>query len=136
MKVRDIFNLRRTALTLFLGNSNLVAPAPLTPMNRDAQANEVPRQLTLADRRRIFKQIIVKCVLQLLLIETTHELLQNQDVYNTIPAQHLLRFMGVLDDSYQFARKFNADKELRMALWRVGASALTSLAGPLLTPYI
>ena len=68
----------------------------------------------------MFKQIIVKCVLQLLLIETTHELLQNNDVYNTIPAEHLLRFMGVLDDSWRFARKFNADKDLRMRLWKVG----------------
>lgn len=28
--------------------------------------------------------------------------------------------MSALDDSYRFARKFNADKELRMALWKVG----------------
>jgi brefeldin A-inhibited guanine nucleotide-exchange protein len=91
-------------------------------MNPESQVDGPPRQLTLADRRRIFKQIIVKCVLQLLLIETTHELLQNREVYNTIPAKHLLRFMSVLDDSYQFARKFNADKDLRMALWRVGKS--------------
>jgi brefeldin A-inhibited guanine nucleotide-exchange protein len=76
--------------------------------------------LTASARRRIFQQIIVKCVLQLLLIETTHELLQNDDVYNTIPAKHLLRFMTALDDSYEFARKFNADKELRLALWKVG----------------
>lgn len=76
--------------------------------------------LTASARRRIFQQIIVKCVLQLLLIETTHELLQNDDVYNTIPAKHLLRFMTALDDSYEFARKFNADKDLRMALWKVG----------------
>lgn len=76
--------------------------------------------ITAVERRRAFKQIIVKCVLQLLLIETTHELLQNDDVYNTIPAEHLLRFMTVLDDSYKFARKFNADKDLRMALWKVG----------------
>lgn len=76
--------------------------------------------LTASVRRRIFKQIIVKCVLQLLLIETTHELLENDNVYNTIPAIHLLRFMTALDDSYEFARKFNADKDLRMALWKVG----------------
>lgn len=61
-------------------------------------------------------------MLQLLLIETTHELLQNDDVYQTIPAEHLLRFLGVLDDSYKFARRFNADKDLRMALWKVGES--------------
>ncbi|WVQ80563.1 hypothetical protein IAT38_002668 [Cryptococcus sp. DSM 104549] len=95
-----------------------VAPAPLEPAT-DTPAS-LPPSLTYGEQRRIFKQIIVKCVLQLLLIETTHELLQNDDVYNTIPAEHLLRFMGVLDDSWRFARKFNADKDLRMKLWKVG----------------
>jgi brefeldin A-inhibited guanine nucleotide-exchange protein len=85
-----------------------------------SNATEKLGPLTASTRRRIFQQIIVKCVLQLLLIETTHELLQNNDVYNTIPAKHLLRFMTALDDSYEFARRFNADKELRMALWKVG----------------
>jgi brefeldin A-inhibited guanine nucleotide-exchange protein len=94
-----------------------VAPAPLESVsNRSA----LPADFSYADQRRIFKQIIVKCVLQLLLIETTHELLQNDDVYNTIPAEHLLRFMGVLDDSWRFARRFNANKDLRMKLWKVG----------------
>lgn len=95
-----------------------VAPAPLEPASEKARASA--GELTYTDQRRIFKQIIVKCVLQLLLIETTHGLLQNNDVYNTIPAEHLLRFMGVLDDSWKFARRFNADKELRTALWRAG----------------
>jgi brefeldin A-inhibited guanine nucleotide-exchange protein len=75
---------------------------------------------TLGDRRRIFKQIIVKCVLQLLLIETTNDLLRNNAVYTTIPPEQLLRLMGVLDHSYQFARMFNDDKELRTGLWKVG----------------
>jgi brefeldin A-inhibited guanine nucleotide-exchange protein len=95
-----------------------VAPAPLEPSNDKSPA--LSNSLTYAEQRRIFKQIIVKCVLQLLLIETTHGLLQNDDVYNTIPAEHLLRFMGVLDDSWRFARRFNADKDLRMKLWKVG----------------
>lgn len=30
--------------------------------------------------------------------------------------------MGVLDQSYQFARMFNDDKELRTGLWKVGQS--------------
>ncbi|KAL7423231.1 guanine nucleotide exchange protein for ADP-robosylation factor [Cryptotrichosporon argae] len=98
--------------------NKFVAPAPLAKVvDRPAP---LPERITHAEQRRIFKQIIVKCVLQLLLIETTHELLQNDDVYNTIPAEHLLRFMGVLDDSWRFARKFNADKDLRMRLWKVG----------------
>ncbi|WVW84498.1 hypothetical protein I302_106532 [Kwoniella bestiolae CBS 10118] len=96
-----------------------VAPAPLEPYT-DSSPPPSLTSLTYGEQRRIFKQIIVKCVLQLLLIETTHELLQNDEVYNTIPAEHLLRFMGVLDDSWRFARKFNADKDLRMKLWKVG----------------
>ena len=59
-------------------------------------------------------------MLQLLLIETTNDLLRNDEVYNTIPPEHLLRLMGVLDHSYQFARLFNEDKELRTGLWKVG----------------
>jgi len=62
----------------------------------------------------------VKCVLQLLLIETTNDLLRNDNVYNTIPPGQLLRMMSVLDQSYQFARSFNEDKELRTGLWKVG----------------
>lgn len=50
----------------------------------------------------------------------TNELLRNDDVYNTIPPDQLLRLMGVLDHSYQFARSFNDDKELRTGLWKVG----------------
>jgi brefeldin A-inhibited guanine nucleotide-exchange protein len=105
------------AYTTIANFHKFVAPAPLESVsNRSA----LPADFSYADQRRIFKQIIVKCVLQLLLIETTHELLQNDDVYNTIPAEHLLRFMGVLDDSWRFARRFNANKDLRMKLWKVG----------------
>ncbi|KAJ6515920.1 hypothetical protein C8R45DRAFT_958068 [Mycena sanguinolenta] len=98
-------------------NGQTILPAPLSP------SGERPRpdaQSSSAERRRIFKQIIVKCVLQLLLIETTNDLLRNDNVYNTIPPEHLLRLMGVLDHSYQFARLFNDDKELRTGLWKVG----------------
>jgi brefeldin A-inhibited guanine nucleotide-exchange protein len=97
-------------------NDQAIIPAPLSPPSDRPQ--EVKH--TLSDRRRIFKQIIVKCVLQLLLIETTNDLLRNNAVYTTIPPEQLLRLMGVLDHSYQFARMFNDDKELRTGLWKVG----------------
>lgn len=77
---------------------------------------------SLSNRRKIFNQIIVKCVLQLLLIETTNELLRKETIYSKIPPDQLLRLMGVLDHSYQFARMFNDDKELRTGLWKVGES--------------
>ncbi|KAJ6599098.1 hypothetical protein DFH09DRAFT_971185 [Mycena vulgaris] len=98
-------------------NGQTILPAPLSP-NGDQPRHDA--KTSSADRRRIFKQIIVKCVLQLLLIETTNDLLRNDEVYNTIPPEHLLRLMGVLDHSYQFARMFNDDKELRTGLWKVG----------------
>lgn len=94
-----------------------ILPAPLSPSSEPLKTES---QSPLATRRRIFRQIIVKCVLQLLLIEMTNELLRNDDVYNTIPPDQLLRLMGVLDHSYQFARSFNDDKELRTGLWKVG----------------
>ncbi|SCZ88352.1 BZ3500_MvSof-1268-A1-R1_Chr2-1g04354 [Microbotryum saponariae] len=96
--------------------NGFVAPTPLSPPTEDVPHVRAP----VTDRRRIFRQIIVKCVLQLLLIETTHELLQHERVYTTIPPAELLKLMSALDDSYRFARKFNADKPLRMALWKVG----------------
>ena len=89
---------------------------PNTPVNEQRSFNFQP----IPDRKKVFRQIIVKCVLQLLLIETAHELLQNEEVYTTIPPADLLKLMAVLDESYQFAKKFNADKDLRMALWKVG----------------
>jgi len=76
--------------------------------------------MTQSERRRIFKQIIVKCVLQLLLIETTNELLSKGLVYDFIPPHELLRLTGVLEDSFKFSRKFNSDKDLRTSLWKVG----------------
>ncbi|KAH8105989.1 hypothetical protein BXZ70DRAFT_998132 [Cristinia sonorae] len=99
-------------------SNDAIVPAPLTPNNGEQQKSST--KISVNDRRRIFRQIIVKCVLQLLLIETTNDLLRNDEVYNTIPPEHLLRLMGVLDHSYQFARMFNDDKELRTGLWKVG----------------
>jgi brefeldin A-inhibited guanine nucleotide-exchange protein len=34
----------------------------------------------------------------------------------------MLRLLAEVDSSYRFAKKFNADKELRMGLWKVGQS--------------
>lgn len=93
-------------------------PAPLSPALTGS--HDSGNMANPVVRKRIFALIITKCVLQLLLIETTHELLQSVDVYENIPPEHLLRLMAVLDDSYQFARGFNANKEVRNGLWKVG----------------
>ena len=79
-----------------------------------------PVPVVTAARRRFFNKIITNCVLQLLMIETVAELFSNDSVYTQIPSPELLRLMGLLKKSYQFAKKFNGDKDLRMSLWRQG----------------
>jgi hypothetical protein len=81
------------------GDGHAIISAPLSPTDNDNHKS--PAKTTLNDRRRIFKQIIVKCVLQLQL--TTNDLLPNDEVYHTIPPEHLLRLTDMLDHSYQFA---------------------------------
>ncbi|KAE8145565.1 hypothetical protein BDV25DRAFT_68579 [Aspergillus avenaceus] len=84
-----------------------------------AEVQQQSAAITVA-RRRFFNRIITNCVLQLLMIETVHELFSNDKVYAQIPSQELLRLMGLLKKSYQFAKKFNEDKALRMQLWHQG----------------
>lgn len=81
---------------------------------------QAPAPVVTAARRRFFNKIITNCVLQLLMIETVAELFSNDSVYAQIPSPELLRLMTLLKKSYQFAKKFNGDKDLRMALWRQG----------------
>lgn len=112
--------------SLSASKTGFIPPLPLSPgLAEDNESKQLGIEQTMApprqDRKQVFRQIIVKCVLQLLLIETAHELLQNEEVYLTIPPAELLRLMGVLDDSYRFAKRFNADKDLRTGLWKVGA---------------
>ncbi|KAF2089522.1 hypothetical protein K490DRAFT_63660 [Saccharata proteae CBS 121410] len=83
----------------------------------DLQQPPIP---VTAARRRFFNQIITKCVLQLLMIETVNELFSNDDVYAQIPSRQLLRLMALLKKSYQFAKRFNEDRELRTKLFREG----------------
>lgn len=93
-------------------------PLPLVSESEDRTTSEAP--MTTAERKKVFRQIIVKCVLQLLLVETANELLSNVEVYERIPPAALLRLLAEVDSSYRFAKKFNADKDLRMGLWKVG----------------
>ena len=105
------------------------APTPEITQTETTQALEdyrpqsdmqAPAPVVTAARRRFFNKIITNCVLQLLMIETVAELFSNDSVYTQIPSPELLRLMSLLKKSYQFAKKFNGDKDLRMALWRQG----------------
>jgi len=86
---------------------------------QDNPLQQAPIVVTAA-RRRFFNQIITKCVLQLLLIETVNELFSNDNVYAQIPSMELLRLMALLKKSYQFAKRFNDDLDLRNRLFQEG----------------
>lgn len=90
------------------------------PPTNTQQANQQTPVPVTAARRRFFNQIITKCVLQLLMIETVSELFTNDSVYSSIPSHELLRLMALLKKSYHFAKRFNEDRELRARLFREG----------------
>lgn len=64
--------------------------------------------------------IVVKCVLQLLMIETLSELFENDMFYESVPHDYSVKLAALLHDSYLFARKFNDDYDLRVRLWNAG----------------
>jgi brefeldin A-inhibited guanine nucleotide-exchange protein len=99
-----------------------VSSASVAPLEEFKPASTLQQQpvVVTAARRRFFNRIISRCVLQLLMIETVNELFSNDTVYTHIPSTELLRLMALLKRSFQFARRFNDDKELRMKLWREG----------------
>ncbi|KAG5438323.1 hypothetical protein PCANB_002811 [Pneumocystis canis] len=66
------------------------------------------------------KNLILKCIVQLLLIDSLGEILKNDKVYSKIPLKELLRIINILENSWNFARQFNSDKQLRINLWKNG----------------
>ncbi|KAF2435482.1 guanyl-nucleotide exchange factor [Tothia fuscella] len=94
-------------------------PQDLEDYRPDPDSQQTPVVVTAA-RRRFFNQIITKCVLTLLMIETVNELFSNDTVYAQIPSTELLRLMGLLKKSYHFAKRFNGDRDLRTRLFKEG----------------
>lgn len=64
--------------------------------------------------------IVLKSVLQLLLIQLLSELFENQNFYESIPYKELNGFADLLLTSYEFAKTFNDDYDLRVRLWNAG----------------
>lgn len=73
--------------------------------------------------RKEFQSIIVKCVLQLTLIQTLSDILSSEapvPIYPLINSQHLMILLECLERSYRFARIFNANMRLRVSLYKIG----------------
>lgn len=85
-----------------------------------------PNAATTGRRRHLkrdFQQIILKCVLQLLVIQTSHDIVTTATpvpIFRYMRSKHLLRILGCLDKSYTMAKDFNNDMPLRVALYKIG----------------
>lgn len=60
--------------------------------------------------------IVVKCILQLLMIESLSELFEVEQFINSIPFRNAIQLTLILEKSYDFARDFNDDYDLRTRL--------------------
>lgn len=83
----------------------------------------ISRTKSAEDIRRKNKSknaIVVKCILQLLMIETLSELFDDEKFYSLIPYESLVKVSGLLEKSFRFARTFNDDYNLRVRLWNSG----------------
>ncbi|KAJ3129512.1 guanine nucleotide exchange protein for ADP-robosylation factor [Physocladia obscura] len=73
--------------------------------------------------KKDFPGIITNCILHLLIIQTLQEVLAagaNDAVYRSLSSKNLFSLIDCLERSYQFAKAFNEDMNLRMALYKMG----------------
>ncbi|KAI7898637.1 uncharacterized protein BX663DRAFT_442726 [Cokeromyces recurvatus] len=113
---------KTTAYGLFNGTQDLVERMKaVSSSEASGQQDDTANNFEISEeRQRNFQQVIIKCVLQLMLIQTVTDLLAKDNVYSTYPASHLMSLMGCLGRSFHFAKRFNMDNDLRMALFRFG----------------
>lgn len=108
---------KTTANGLFEDTEDLVERLKSFSNTNDTQ----PSDFGISEERQTnFQQVIIKCVLQLMLIQTVNGLLAKDSVYFAYPASHLMVLMDCLGRSFHFAKRFNANNDLRMALFRFG----------------
>ena len=85
------------------------------------------RSVTDSDQKKDFQNIIAKCVLHLLIIQTINEIIVSASspegkntAYLSMKSNHLFMLTGCLEQSYRFAQKFNGDMDLRTSLYKKG----------------
>lgn len=83
----------------------------------DPENNQQPETVSGMSPSR---SIVIKCVLQLLLIESLSELFDNDLFYESVPYNFLHELSMLLHDSFQFSKKFNDNYDLRLRLWNAG----------------
>ncbi|CAI4056876.1 hypothetical protein SUVZ_02G2930 [Saccharomyces uvarum] len=90
--------------------ATLNVPKRTKNMKRNESNEDIRRRINVKN------SIVVKCVLQLLMIELLNELFENEDFAHCIPYKESIRITRLLEKSYEFSRDFNEDYGLRTRL--------------------
>lgn len=123
-KLEDDENARPVHTRTVSAQSVGIEQDPSTPVLAQREFGDLPTnsstESVVRQRPKKFRGSVIKSILQLLLIETVEELIDNKDVFKAMPTIEILRIGKLLRTSYLFSRKFNGDRELRVKLWRQG----------------
>lgn len=81
------------------------------------------RPLLPRPQKKDFERIISVCVQHLLVLQTLSDILNSGSdfaVYRSLELNHLNKFLNFFEYSYQFAKEFNDNLEIRNALFQMG----------------
>lgn len=106
----------------------LQVPSGATPVSEKSNENGAEESTTAANNvarvqensARSKRIMVMKCVLQLTLIETVMELTEKKVFVESIPDSELIRLSLFLFNSHEFARSFNDNYKLRNQLYEGG----------------
>ncbi|KAI8318834.1 Sec7-domain-containing protein, partial [Martensiomyces pterosporus] len=92
------------------------------PSNSLPRANSAASASAGEESSADYLHITLKCILQLLLIQTLGELFgkRDGDLYEHMSAHHLFILLDCLDQSRAFAHRFNRDRKVRRRLVEMG----------------
>ncbi|AMD19014.1 HBR113Cp [Eremothecium sinecaudum] len=93
-----------------VGNASTEIDRPTRPLARTKSSEDSRNRVAVKNA------IVVKCVLQLLMIESLSELFADENFANNIPLLEAVKLTDLLETSYEFARDFNDDYDLRNRL--------------------
>lgn len=112
--------------TVSMASVGIVDQEPATPQAQTPNVNgsgghtQTAQQHSNSERSKKFRRTIVKSILQLLMVSAVGELVSNNEVFQAMPTEEMLRISKFLRGSYLFSRQFNGDRDLRMRLWKQG----------------
>ncbi|CCK68159.1 Arf family guanine nucleotide exchange factor SEC7 KNAG_0A04910 [Huiozyma naganishii CBS 8797] len=88
----------------------------LLPVNNAVAQRGFGSNEDLHEKVNTKNSIVIKCVLQLLLIELVSDLFEDEEFEHQIPYTDSVKLTHLLENSYEFARDFNDDFKLRTRL--------------------